>query len=81
LTKKTPQERLWEHNAGIFKGYTSSRLPVEMLFAETFESINQAIERERQIKGWSRKKKEGLIAYQNESLPELASRPRRDRPV
>jgi putative endonuclease len=78
LTKRTPEERLWEHNSGIFKGYTSSRLPVEMVFVESYESINQAIERERQLKGWSRKKKEALIAYQYEALPDLASRPKRE---
>ena len=48
------------------------RRPVELVFAETYDRIIDAIARERQIKGWSRVKKEALIAYDYERLPELA---------
>lgn len=54
--------RLEEHNTGIdSKSYTHNKLPVELVFYATFENINQAIDREKQIKGWSRRKKEALI--------------------
>jgi putative endonuclease len=44
---------------------------------EEFESVIQAIDRERQIKAWSRRKKEALIAGKYEELPELSrARPR-----
>ena len=43
-----------------------------LVFTETYERITEAIERERQIKGWSRVKKEALIALEYEKLPELA---------
>jgi putative endonuclease len=72
LTRRPIEERLWEHNAGIVDGYTHSRRPVTLRCAETTESALEAISRERQIKGWTRRKKEALIAGQYENLPELA---------
>lgn len=74
LTKKAAEARLWEHNEGVVEGYTKSRRPVALVFTETFERIVEAIDRERQIKGWSRRKKEALIRYDYEALPELARR-------
>ncbi len=52
--------RVSEYNHGTFGGYTSKRLPVELVWAEHFLDITDAIA-ERQIKGWSRAKKEALI--------------------
>jgi putative endonuclease len=74
LTKQEIEARVWEHNEGIYDGYTRKRRPVELVFSETYDRITEAIDRERQIKGWSRAKKEALIALAYESLPELASR-------
>ncbi len=53
--------RLSNHNSGIFRGYTSFRLPVELVYANRFTNIDDAIHAEKQIKGWSRAKKEALI--------------------
>lgn len=77
LTKQEVEVRVWEHNNKVFSGYTSTRTPVELVFTEIFERIVDAIDRERQIKGWSRRKKQALIRYDYEALPELASRRRR----
>lgn len=77
LTKQEVEARVWEHNEGIFDGYTLKRRPVELVFTENYDRITDAIERERQIKGWSRAKKEALIASAYERLPELASRKKR----
>ncbi|MGB5288989.1 MAG: GIY-YIG nuclease family protein [Ignavibacteriaceae bacterium] len=55
------EKRVNEHQSGLIKGYTSSRLPVKLVFSEAFSDINQAIRFEKQVKGWSRKKKEALI--------------------
>ena len=74
LTKQEIEARVWEHNEGIYDGYTRKRRPVELVFTETYDRITEAIDRERQIKGWSRAKKEALIALAYERLPELASR-------
>ena len=72
LTRRPMEERLWEHNAGIVEGYTHSRQPVVLRCVETTDSALEAISRERQIKGWSRKKKEALIAGDYDGLPALA---------
>lgn len=66
------ERRVAEHNSGVYKGFTSARLPVELVFAEEFPLAIQAIEMERRIKGWSRAKKEALIARDWARLPELA---------
>lgn len=72
LTKQAVEARVWEHNAGVYDGYTRKRRPVELVFTETYDRIVDAIARERQIKGWSQAKKEALIALDYERLPELA---------
>ncbi len=54
-------KRLVEHQTGAYPGYTSSRRPVTLVWSEHFETITDAIAAERQIKGWSRAKKEALI--------------------
>jgi putative endonuclease len=74
LTKQEIEARLWEHNAGIYDGYTAKRRPVQLVFTETYDRIIDAIARERQIKGWSRVKKEALIALDYEALPDLSKR-------
>ena len=77
ITRRPVEVRLWEHNSGVVEGYTHSRRPVVLRCVETFESVTQAISRERQIKGWSRRKKEALIEGRYESLPGLSrARPR-----
>jgi predicted GIY-YIG superfamily endonuclease len=67
-------ERFGQHQAGEIDGYTASRLPVEMVWAEEFQSIHDAIAAERQIKGWSRAKKRALIDQKYDDLPGLAGR-------
>jgi predicted GIY-YIG superfamily endonuclease len=72
-TRDTLERRVNEHNAGAFpRGYTKSRLPVELVFHQEFELITDAIAAERRLKGWSRAKKEALIAGDFEQLKELA---------
>lgn len=56
------ERRIAEHNSGIDKNsYTFTRKPVELVFAYEFNDVNQAIAFEKQLKGWSRKKKEAVI--------------------
>jgi putative endonuclease len=73
------ERRVAEHNAGVHGGYTAERRPVELVFSQWFERITDAIAAERQVKGWSRAKKEALIRGDFASLPRLAKR-RRKRP-
>lgn len=67
------EKRLSEHNEGIFPNcYTYKRRPVKLVFNEMFSSPFDAIRAERQIKGWSRKKKEALICRNFDLLKELS---------
>jgi putative endonuclease len=70
------EARLWEHDNLPLDGYTARRRPVTLVFMETYERITDAIARERQIKGWSRRKKEALIALNYGALPALSRRGR-----
>lgn len=73
-TGKTPdlEKRFNEHQTGKYKGYTFKRRPVQLVFAQEFDSIVDAIKAERQIKGWSRAKKKALIRGDFELLHQLA---------
>ena len=65
--------RLWEHNNDENKfNYTHKRRPVILKFSQRFQDINQAIEFEKQVKGWSRKKKEALFREDWEEIKRLA---------
>jgi putative endonuclease len=55
------EKRLSEHCAGVCDGYTSKRLPVSLVFSQDFPTRIEALAGERQIKGWSRKKKEAMM--------------------
>jgi putative endonuclease len=68
------EARVWEHNNLPIDGYTARRRPVTLVFTESYDRITDAIARERQLKGWSRRKKEALIALAYETLPELSRR-------
>jgi putative endonuclease len=66
--------RINQHNDGCFPGYTVSRRPVKLVWSQHFERITDAIASERQIKGWSRAKKEALIRSDWKSVCALARR-------
>ena len=53
--------RVGAHQSGRIPGYTSSRLPVKLVWADEFPTRYEALQAERQIKGWSRAKKLALI--------------------
>ena len=61
-TRTSLELRIAQHNAGTFGGYTSKRRPVRLVFSQEFDRITDAIEAERKVKGWTRAKKEALIA-------------------
>ncbi|AGC77292.1 excinuclease ABC C subunit domain protein [Nonlabens dokdonensis DSW-6] len=47
-------------------------MPVTLLYFETYHRIDLAFYREKQVQGWSRRKKEALIEGKLDDLPELA---------
>ena len=57
--------RITEHKLGKVKGFTSKYNIKKLVYFESVENINEAIYREKQIKGWVRKKKIALIEQQN----------------
>jgi putative endonuclease len=66
--------RVDDHNAGKFAGYTFSRRPVELVWSQHFDRVTDANAAERQIKRWSRAKKEALIKSDWETICALARR-------
>ena len=73
-TRTSLEVRLAEHNSGHFGGYTATRRPVILTHSEYFEQITDAIAAERQVKGWSRAKKEALSAGRFDRLCALSRR-------
>jgi putative endonuclease len=65
------------HNDGRGAAYTRDRRPVRVVFTEPHASLESAVRRERQIKRWSRAKKEALVAGSMQGLKQLAQRRKR----
>jgi putative endonuclease len=68
------EQRIAQHNAGTYDGYTAKRRPVTLVFSQWFDRIADAIAAERQVKGWSRAKKEAFIRGDFDQLRMLARR-------
>ena len=66
--------RLQQHFAGEGANHTKKHPPVKLLYYEEFDRIDEAFNREKQVQGWSRKKKEALINREYEKLPELSKK-------
>ena len=75
LTRRSADERVSEHAQKLVKGcYAENRLPVELVFSEHYERIDEAVAAERRIKGWSRAKKEAVMRGDVAALSALAKR-------
>ncbi len=68
------EARIDAHQSGLIPGYTQKRTPVELAWSQEFPERDQAFRAERQIKGWSRAKKEALIRNDWEAVRLLAKR-------
>ena len=68
------EQRLEQHSSGTGARYTSTRLPVELVFAEEFAYIGEAYAREKQIQGWGRSKRLALISGRYDDLPLLSKK-------
>ena len=69
---KSLEIRIAQHQAGEGANHTKKRLPVKLVYFEEYQRIDEAFYREKQVQGWSRKKKEALINGVPEELHELA---------
>ncbi|MDB5247761.1 MAG: Excinuclease subunit domain protein [Segetibacter sp.] len=65
--------RLAQHQNGEGANHTKKRLPLRLVYFEKFQRIDEAFYREKQVQGWSRKKKEALIAGMPAELHKLAT--------
>ena len=69
------EKRVVEHNMGLDKkSYTYSRRLVKLAYSQDFSDPNEAIRFEKQVKGWSRAKKQALIEGDFEMLVKLSNR-------
>ena len=68
-------QRVAEHNEGIYEGYTSSRRPVVLVWSEWFLDLRDAQAMERRAKGWNRAKKQALIEGRWDLVSHFAKRP------
>jgi putative endonuclease len=67
------ERRIQEHNEGLNTAfYTYNKRPLLLVYQSVFNNPNEAIAFEKQIKGWSRKKKEALINGDIELLKVLS---------
>ncbi|MHA7872827.1 MAG: GIY-YIG nuclease family protein, partial [Hyphococcus sp.] len=65
-----------EHNQGLHRNaYTYTRRPVTLVWSDWFSRFDDAVAFERQLKGWSRAKKEAFIHGDDNELVRQAKRP------
>ena len=72
------EQRILTHQSGLVPGYTAQRLPVELVWSDSFMTRNEAFAAERKLKGWGRAKKLALIEG-NWQLVKALARNRQDR--
>ncbi len=65
-------DRVVRHKSGRGAVYTKHHKPEELIYTEEYDTYQEAFKRERQIKGWSRAKKEALIAGDIEKPKQLS---------
>jgi len=66
--------RLEQHSAGSVPSYTSTRLPVRLVYVEEFDHVHEAYAREKQVQGWGRAKRVALIEGRIGDLAGLSRR-------
>jgi putative endonuclease len=71
---KNLELRFSQHQSGTGSRYTSGRLPVQLVYCEEYDRVSDAFYREKQIQGWTRRKREALINGTPELLPTLAKK-------
>ncbi len=68
------QKRVYEHANNVVRGFTSKYHLNKLIYFEEFINIEDAIRREKQLKGWTRKKKINLIKQKNSSFNDLSTK-------
>ena len=65
------ERRILEHKSGLIPGFTQKYNCHKLVYYEEYSDINQAIDREKQLKKWSRGKKDWLIDMVNKERKDL----------
>ena len=66
------ERRVWEHENGTIKGFTKQYRLTKLVYHETYNDIEDAIGREKEIKGWRRSKKNTLVERLNPKWDDLS---------
>lgn len=66
------QRRLFEHKNGLVEGFTKKYNVHKLVYFDTTTDVLSAIEREKQIKGWTRLKKDALVSAMNPAWKDLS---------
>jgi putative endonuclease len=66
--------RVFEHKKGLIEGFTRKYKVTRLVYVEEFERAAEMAARERQLKGWTRRKKLELIHRQNPAMVDYARR-------
>ncbi len=69
---KDLETRLKQHQNGEGANFTKKHLPVQLVYYEVFERIDEAFLREKQVQNWNRNKKEALINKEENKLHDLS---------
>ena len=64
--------RVHEHQSGRIDGFTKKYNVHKLVWYESCHDVNDAIAREKQLKGWSRSKKDALVSQMNPDWSDLS---------
>ena len=70
--------RVFEHKQGLIEGFTKKYRVTRLVYVERFDGPAEMVARERQLKGWTRRRKLALIHGQNPEMVDYARRTARD---
>ena len=68
------RRRMYEHKTGAIPGFTARYRVNRLVYFETHTDVRAAISREKQLKGWLRKRKVALIQAENAEWEDLSDR-------
>ena len=66
------ERRIEQHQNGLGAKHTKKHGPIELVYFEKFDCISKAFYREKQVQGWSRRKKNSLINGELSLLKEMS---------
>ncbi len=67
------EKRIWQHKMGMIQGFTAQYNAHRLVYFERFSTVQRAIAREKQLKGWTRAKKNRLVQTANPEWKDLSA--------